>query len=165
MRLVDRFRFCFQALARNRFRSTMLLLSMSIGVASVVILTGLGEGARQFVLGEFSALGKNVLVVLPGRKETTGGLPPVTGSAVREITLADAQALSRLPGVERVAPIVVGTADVSSGALNRESIVVGTTDDYFAIRNLDISAGSGLPDDSSERAAVAVIGRTVVADL
>ena len=143
----------------------MLLLSMSIGVASVVILTGLGEGARQYVLGEFAALGKDVLVVLPGRRETTGGIPPVTGSAVRDLTIADADAIARLPGVRRVAPIVLGTAEVSRGAYSRESIVMGSTDELLAIRRLDIAVGSGLPPSARSRDAIAVIGTTLNREL
>ncbi len=165
MRAADLLHFCFQALWRNRFRSLMLLFSMSIGVGSVVILTGLGEGARQYVLGEFASLGKDVLVVLPGRKETTGGLPPLTGSAARDLTVEDALAIARLPGVARVAPMVVGTAEVAAGAYSRESVVVGTTNEFFDIRRVAIGAGRALPPGATDRAAVAIVGRNAVEDL
>ena len=89
MRPADLLRFTLLALRRQRFRSLMQLLSVAIGVASVVVLVALGEGARRYVLGEFSFIGKDTVVMFPGRKSTTGGMPPVTGVAARDITLAD----------------------------------------------------------------------------
>ena len=91
MRWRDRLLFSLRALSRQRFRTFMQLIAMSIGVFSVVLLTGLGEGGRQFVMAEFSVLGKDILLVLPGRKDTSGGMPPLTGGT-RNMTLQDAQA-------------------------------------------------------------------------
>ena len=76
MRAADGLGLMLGALRGHRSRSLMLLLAMAIGVVAVNLLTGLAEGARQFVIGEFSLLGRNPLIVLPGRKETSGGIPP-----------------------------------------------------------------------------------------
>ena len=127
MRSTDLLRFDFQVLSRHRFRTVMMLIAMSIGVAAVNVLTGLGEGAKSFVLGEFNMLGKNTLIILPGKKETVGGMPPITGEAPREITLQDAESLLRVPGVVRVAPLIVGIAQVSYGDRNRDVMIAGTT--------------------------------------
>ena len=70
MRLADLFHFTVLALRRQRFRSLMLLLAVGLGVSSVVVLTALGEGARLYVLGEFANLGKDTVIMFPGRKET-----------------------------------------------------------------------------------------------
>ena len=156
MKWTDQLRFCLLALWRIRFRTFMLLLSMSIGVASVVILNGLGEGARQFVLGEFAALGKDVLVLLPGRKETTGGLPPITGGSTRDVTLEDSDAIARLTSVTKLAPVVIGSVSASYDGARRETIVVGTSTDYFPLRSLEVSRGSVLPENQSS--GVVVIG-------
>ena len=78
-----------------RARTLLTLLAMGIGVASVVMLTALGEGARRFVTGEFQSLGTNLLIVLPGRSETTGGPPPLLGETPRDLTLDDALAIER----------------------------------------------------------------------
>ena len=81
-----------------RARSLMLVLTMAIGVAAVVALTSLGEGARQFIAGEFQVLGTRMI---PGRTETGGVGPGVlSGETPRDLTLADAQAVQRLAGVE-----------------------------------------------------------------
>ncbi|MGI9288146.1 MAG: ABC transporter permease [Pseudomonadales bacterium] len=167
MRLTDLVRYTFLALRRQRFRSVMLLIAVGLGVSAVIVLTALGEGARGYVLGEFSFLGKDTVVMFPGRKETTGGLPPMTGAAARAITLEEAEVLERtVPGVTSVAPIVIGNAPVSFAARERESIVVGTTAAFFTIRKLEIGQGSTLPNLAlTEGSSVAIIGQKLKTEL
>ena len=110
MRLVDLMRYTLLALRRQRFRSVMLLISVGLGVGAVIVLTALGEGARRYVLGEFAFLGTDTVIMFPGRKETTGGMPPVTGSSARAITLEEVEVLGRtVPGVSSLAPMVIGS--------------------------------------------------------
>lgn len=162
MRPTDLLRFDFQVLNRHRFRTLMMLIAMSIGVAAVNVLTGLGQGAKSFVLGEFSTLGKDVLIMLPGKKETTGGMPPITGESPRDITLQDAEALQRVPGVKEVAPLVIGTAEVAFGGRTREVMIAGTTAAFLPIQHLQIRQGHGLPVMPPSMATpVAVVGSKV----
>jgi putative ABC transport system permease protein len=156
-----------ESLARARLRSLMMLIAMSIGVASVVVLTSLGEGARRYVTGEFQALGTHLLIVLPGRSETTGMQPGLfSGETPRDLSLADAQALLRLPDVQRIAPLVVGSAPVAAGELSREVPVVGTNADFMPIRNLRMAQGEFLPKGELDRdMAVCVIGSKVRREL
>lgn len=94
MRFGDLLHLATESLVRARLRSVMMLIAMSIGVAAVVVLTSLGEGARRYVTGEFQALGTDLVIVLPGRSETTGVQPGLfAGETPRDLTLADAQAL------------------------------------------------------------------------
>jgi putative ABC transport system permease protein len=167
MRLVDLLRYTLLALRRQRFRSLMLLLAVGLGVTAVIVLTALGEGARGYVLGEFAFLGKDTIVIFPGRKETTGGMPPITGSAARAITLDEVEVLGRtVPGVTSLAPIVLGNGPVSYQSRERESIVLGTTAAFFAIRQLTVSQGSTLPDLAlNEGKPVAVIGQKLKTEL
>lgn len=76
MRAPDLLSFTLLVLRRQRFRSLMLLLSVSIGVAAVLLLVALGEGARGYVMREFEFIGKDIVVMFPGRKSTTGGCRP-----------------------------------------------------------------------------------------
>ncbi len=99
IRLQDHLTFTLRSLTRTRFRTTMQLVAMAIGVLAVVLLTGIGEGGRRFVMAEFASLGNDVLVMLPGRKETTCGLQPLTCEGTRDITLEYAQSLIRISGV------------------------------------------------------------------
>ncbi len=167
MRLIDLVRYTFLALRRQRFRSVMLLIAVGLGVGAVVVLTALGEGARGYVMGEFAFLGKDTIVMFPGRKETTGGMPPFTGTAARAITLEEVEVLQRtVPGVTSLAPIVIGNGPVSYGSRERESIVVGTTAAFFAIRQLEVGQGSTLPNLAlSEGKQVAVIGHKLKTEL
>ena len=167
MRFFDLLRYTLLALRRQRFRSVMLLLAVGLGVTAVVVLTAVGEGARGYVLGEFAFLGKDTIVIFPGRKETTGGMPPITGTAARAITLDEVEVLGRtVPGITSLAPIVLGNGPVSYQSRERESIVLGTTAAFFAIRQLTVSQGSTLPDIAlSEGKPVAVIGQKLKKEL
>jgi len=159
MRPTDLLRFAARSLAGARTRTLLMLLAMSIGVASVVVLTALGEGARRYVVDEFAALGTHLLIMLPGRSETTGGAPPLFGETPRDLTLGDAQALLRERSILRVAPLTIGNAPVSHGNRAREVTVVGATHDFFPIRHLEIGSGSPLPLMDPERSAnIAVLG-------
>lgn len=141
MRIVGQWRYAGRALHGLRLRTALILLAMAIGVAAVIVLTALGEGARRYVVDQFASLGSNLLIVLPGRAETRGGLPPLLGETPRPLTLDDGLALARAPGVRRVAPLSVGGAEISFGARSRESTVIGTTDDYARLRRLRMAQG------------------------
>jgi putative ABC transport system permease protein len=166
MRAADLLRFAGRSLTGARTRTLLMLLAMSIGVASVVALTALGEGARRYVVDEFSALGTHLLIMLPGRSETTGGPPPLLGETPRDLTLQDALALLRARSVERVAPLTLGSAPVSFASREREVTVLGSTVDLFPIRHLSVGAGRPLPDVDPERAVnVAVLGAGLTREL
>ena len=92
MSSADILRFAAGALLRHRLRSLLSLTGVTIGVAAVVVLTALGEGALRYVTGQFESIGSNLLIVIPGKVETTGGLPGI-GGAPNDLTLADARAL------------------------------------------------------------------------
>ncbi|RMG44615.1 MAG: ABC transporter permease [Acidobacteria bacterium] len=166
MTAADLARFTLGSLGGARLRSGLTLLAMAIGVASVVVLTGLGEAARRYVTGQFAALGTHLLIVLPGRSETTGGPPPILGEVPRDLTIDDALALLRSRAVRRVAPIAVGAAPVSHGPYEREVTIIGSTADFAPIRRLRMASGRFLPPRDPHRpSAVAVIGGTVRREL
>ncbi len=165
MILRDLIRLSADSIRRARLRSAMLLLAMGIGVASVVVLTAIGEGARSYVTNEFRSLGSHLLIVLPGRTETSGvSLGNVGGETSRDLTLADAQALLRIPDIRRVAPLIVGSAPASAGGLEREVPVLGANGELLVVRNWQMARGQFLPVDDLDR-AVAVIGGNVEREL
>lgn len=141
----DHLRFAFTALRGARLRSGLMLLAMAIGVAAVVVLSALGEGARRYVVGEFSSLGTHLLIVLPGRNETTGGAPPLTSETPRDLTLDDAESLLRSSHVRLVAPLNVGSAAVSWQGREREAVVMGTTHGMYEVRHFAMAQGRFLP--------------------
>jgi putative ABC transport system permease protein len=136
---------------------------MAIGVGSVVILTALGEGARRYVMGEFSSLGTNLVIVFPGRSETSGIDPSaMMGETTRDLTLDDARALLRSAKVRRIAPLNVGQAEAGWGGKSREVVVIGANHDLLGIRHWEMAQGSFLPSMDLDRAAsVIVIGKKI----
>ncbi|MBK6322261.1 MAG: ABC transporter permease [Burkholderiales bacterium] len=163
MRNTDLIRFARDAATGNPLRAGLLVLAMSIGVASVVILTALGDGARRYIMNEFSSLGSNLVIVLPGRSQT-GGFSP--GNAItnttRDLTIDDAQALERASAVARVAPLAVGTSEISAEGKLREVLVAGTTSQYVELRKMAMAQGRFLaPGDWRRGNSEAVIGAKV----
>ena len=167
MRFGDLLHLASESLVRARLRSIMMLVAMAIGVAAVVVLTSLGEGARRYVTGEFQALGTELLIVLPGRSETTGMQPGMfAGETPRDLTLDDARSLLRIPGVARIAPLVIGSVPVSARELTREVPVIGSNSDFLEVRNLSMAQGSFLPPGELDRdMAVCVLGSKVRSEL
>lgn len=143
-----------------------MLLAMAIGVGSVVVLSTLGEGAKSYVLDQFSSLGSNLIIVLPGRSETVGGPPPLLGVTPRDLTLEDAMALQRSANIRYVAPVVFGAAPVSRRGLEREVPILGTSNHMFQIRKLTMTHGQFLPEGDITRAtSVCVLGYTLKKEL
>ena len=163
MRTVDCNRIALGAILRYPLRTAMMLLATSIGVGSVLILTSMGETAREYITGEFQSLGTRLLIVFPGKTETSGNMPgALSGSVERDLTLDDARELYRSPHVEILAPIVVGSMPVSHGGLERDTTVLGATHDFLEIRNWKMGLGEFLPDVDFDRTPpVCVIGRKI----
>jgi putative ABC transport system permease protein len=166
VKLDDLVAFTGRSLQGFRFRTLLLLLAMSIGVASVILLTSLGEASRRYILNEFTELGTHLLVVLPGRSETTGKAPPAIGTTPRDLTLADAVALYRSPAVRHVAPLLLGRAPAYHGGREREIDVLGSTRELAFVRQLQVIQGEFIPPgDPTRGTAVCVLGQGVKNEL
>jgi putative ABC transport system permease protein len=164
MRWSDLFRFAAGGLRGHRLRTSLSVLGVAIGVGSVILLTSLGEGARLYVTGEFASLGSNLLIFVPGKTETRG-LAPLISTAPHDLTLADAAALvERIPQIQRVAPVVLGSARITAGELQRPVTVVGTTREMLEIRHLKMASGRFLPREQPD-APVCVIGARIQREL
>lgn len=167
MRAPDLIRFARDAATGNPLRTSLLMLAMAIGVAAVVVLTAIGDGARRYVVNEFSALGTNLVIVLPGRSQT-GGFNPANAitSTPRDLTIDDAQSLLRAGAVRRAAPLIIGTSEISFGGKLREVMVAGTTAQYLEVRTLKLAQGRFLTDGDWRRGpAEAVIGAKIRDDV
>lgn len=158
MRGGDLIGFATGAVRAHRQRSLLTVLGIAVGIATVVLLTALGEGVRQFVLGEFTQFGTNLLGVFPGKTSTFGGSPG-TISTTRPLSLADAYAIERLPLVEGVVPMIQGNANVETGERSRRTIVFGVSGQVPRVWRSDVAFGRFLPDTSLDEArSFAVLG-------
>ena len=167
MRAIDVINYTWNALTRHRWRTILMLIAMTIGVASILVLTALGEGARRYVINEFATLGTNLIIVLPGKSETKGNNPSIfIGETPRDLTNDDAHSLLRISGVKRIAPIVVGSATVSWQGVERESPILGSTHALMDVRHWKLASGRFLPVADYNRAlSVCVIGSTIKKEL
>lgn len=166
MILRDVFRFSLTALLGHPVRTGLCLIGVSIGVAAVVVLTALGEGARRYVIQEFSAIGSNLVGIIPGKTETTGAMPGF-GGVPNDLTLADKEAIRReLPTLQLVVPISMGAETVRMGERRRQVAVIGTTSDFLEARKLSIRLGEFLPPgDAAQGASIVVLGQRVATEL
>jgi putative ABC transport system permease protein len=168
MRPVDVTLLSLQALRRYPLRTAMLLVAIAIGVAAVVALTAVGEGARRYVTGQFQSLGTHLLIVLPGKAETSGsgiqGL--LIGETARELTLEDTIALTRSSRITQVTPLVIGAGTVSWRARERDITIMGTSEPMAAIQHWAMESGRFLPPGDLDVASpVCVLGYTVAKEL
>jgi putative ABC transport system permease protein len=166
MTAVDILVFAGRALSGHRLRTGLSLLGVAVGVTSVVLLTSLGEGARLYVVGEFAALGSNLLIVTPGKIETSGLAPPV-GSAPHDLTLDDVTAIERrVPRIRHVAPMVIGSVTARAGDLTRDVVVAGVTPEWKSVRRLNVGIGQFLPPgEAGADASVCVVGAAIQREL
>ncbi|MEJ2473693.1 MAG: ABC transporter permease [Desulfobacterales bacterium] len=166
MKTFDVLQFSFRAAVGYPARTLLTLLAMAIGVGAVILLTALGEGARLYVTREFTSLGTHLLIVIPGRSETTGGPPPLLGETPRDLTLEDALMLKRSSAIRRVAPVAIGSAPVAWQQREREATIMGSTAEMFDIRQLSMAQGRFLPAGNPSRgSAVCVLGYKIKREL
>ena len=144
-----------------------MLLAMSIGVAAVVVLTAIGNGARHYVVDQFSSLGTNLVIVVPGRAETAGGAAStLVGETPRDLTLDDARSLLRGDALRRMAPFNLGEIAVSYRGRERQAPLLGSTAALLPIHHLEMARGSFLPEEDMEIARpVCVLGATISREL
>ncbi|MHB8759339.1 MAG: ABC transporter permease [Thiobacillus sp.] len=146
-----------RAIRRNLMRSFLTVLGIVIGVAAVVIMVTLGNGATRSVSDQISSMGSNLLMVRPGQRYGPGA------EAAPNFKLADAEAIrSQISAAVAVAPVVSLSVTAVYQVRNWSTVVTGSNNDYFAAGNWEIAAGRSF-NDAEERAgkAVCVIGESV----
>ena len=156
MALSELIAFAVGALRGHRLRTVLSVAGVAVGIAAVIALTALGEGARRYVVQEFSSLGSNLLIVLPGKVETTGMMP--FGGTVHDLTIDDYRAVvTRIPEVLRAAPLATGEETLRFGGKARSVPVIGTTEELIEVRRLRIGAGQFLPPGDPDRGGAEIV--------
>jgi putative ABC transport system permease protein len=164
MKATELVRLALSRLGSSRLRTALTMLGVIIGVASVVSLVAVGQGATSGITKQLEGLGTNLLTVNPGAA-TTGFTRGAAGSA-NTLTVADAQALGALAGVAAVEPEISTSQLVVAGTQNTTTTIMGTTGGYTQVRNFSVWQGStlnGVAVDADLR--VAVLGATTADDL
>ena len=153
------------ALRVNKMRSVLTMLGIIIGVAAVIAMVAVGSGATASIQEQIASIGSNVIIVLSG-SITTSGIRLGTGNA-QTLTEDDAKAMAReCDAVAFAAPASRGGAQVVYGSNNWGTQILGTTPDYFPIRDVQVDHGQPFTNSDVDSAAkVALVGRTVADNL
>jgi putative ABC transport system permease protein len=154
-----------RALARNKMRSFLTTLGIIIGVAAVIAMVAIGEGAKAQVEQQFAAMGSNLLIIMSGTT-TTGGAHGGFGSQPT-LTWDDLKAIqSQASAVRYAAPQLRSNAQMITEEQNWTTSITGTTPDFFEIRNWPIGEGSLFTSSDLEGGTkVVLLGQTVVEKL
>ncbi len=157
MLIRDSLQLALRAITGQRLRSFLTLLGIAVGIASVILLTSIGEGIHRYVLGEFTQFGTNVIGVHPGKTKTGGGAMVGFPSSARPLTLEDAAALAKLPHVVAVTPSLFGNAEVNANGRSRRTSVYGVGPDMPLVFKGKVKLGQFLPVENAGSARALVV--------
>ena len=167
MTIKDTLEETYTALSANKTRSGLTVLGIVIGIASVIALVSIGQGATSSIQSSIQSLGSNLLVITPGAQRTPGGFGVSGGrGGAKTLTPDDAAAITSVTNVKEVASEVSGRYQVTAAGTNTNTSVDGVSASYADIRNVQIGEGSFITDEqSTSLAKVAVLGPTARDDL
>lgn len=156
----------YAALSANKVRSGLTVLGIVIGIASVIALTAIGQGAQSSIQSSIASIGSNLIEVLPGAARQIGfGASGGRGTA-RSLTTADENAIATVANVAAISGEYSGRYQVAAAGANTNTTATGVDAAYATIRNLVMDQGSFITDSQSATLAkVAVVGPTVVTDI
>jgi putative ABC transport system permease protein len=150
-----------RALRQNRLRTGLTMLGMIIGVAAVVLMLSIGQGARTKINETIAAMGSNLLLVVPGAM-SSGGFSFGSGS-VRTLTINDAHAIAELTSIRATAPVTSGTVQLNYAAKNWSTLITGTTPEYFEVGNWTMESGTAFTEAEVRSAARVVVLGSITA--
>jgi macrolide transport system ATP-binding/permease protein len=153
------------SIARSKLRSALTMLGIFIGVAALIAMVAIGQGANSAVMKQIESLGSNLVVVMPGANNT-GGVRGGFGSA-STLRVSDAEAIrAEAPSVAQVSYVTRGAAQAQYGSKNWNTTVTGMSANQLQIQNWPLAAGRGISTEEVQTGArVALLGQTVVANL
>ncbi len=166
MRIIDLCEEIYLGVSANKVRSGLTMLGIIIGIASVIAMLAIGQGAKAQIQANIQSIGSNLLLVMPGAQRGAGVAVSAGRGSAQTLTLQDADALKNLDGVAAVAAESSRRYQVTVAGKNTNTQIVGTTPAYLAVRNVSLGSGSFLTDAHVvSRTKVSVIGPTTRDDL
>ena len=167
MKIIDIVEETSSALLANRVRSGLTILGIVIGIASVISMLSIGQGAQGTIQSSIQSIGSNLIVVSPGAQRGPGVTVSAGRGSAKSLTLEDSQAIATgVASVKAVSPEVSSRQQVTAKGQNTNTQVDGVEPSYPEVRNMQIDTGTFITDQNvSNTAKVAVIGPNVVTDL
>jgi putative ABC transport system permease protein len=166
MRIGDQTEEMFLSISSNKVRSGLTMLGIVIGIASVIAMLSIGQGAKAQIESSIESIGSNLLMIQPGAQRGAGSFVSSGRGSATTLTLEDAEALSDAEYVGAVAPEASRRYQVTASGNNTNTQVMGTTPSYLAVRNVSVELGTFFTDaQTRSRAKVAVLGPTTRDDL
>lgn len=161
----DLVRLSLSSLFDQRLRSFLTILGIAVGIASVVLLTSIGEGIEKFAIAEFTQFGTNLIGINPGRSTTLGTSGAIINN-VRPLSIADEQALRRIPGIISTVPVIQGNGPVEYAKRSRRTTILGVGPAASSAWQIKVGSGRFLPaDDSNAARSFVVLGSKVKKEL
>ena len=159
MQLIETVRMATATLTANKLRSSLTMLGIIIGNASVIAMVGIGQGAQELAKNEFQSLGPNTLFITPGSREerqTTFDVP-------KTLVYEDAKAIEeQVPSIQGVAPQITSNQVISYQGKNSNDSVFGVTPEFLSVRSFEIAEGRFIRDiDLRKNSRVAVLGSEI----
>jgi putative ABC transport system permease protein len=167
MNFLMTFRVAFRALARNKMRSCLTMLGIIIGVAAVIAMVSVGQGAQASIQEQISSMGTNMLTVFSSSMNFGGVRSGASATSVNTLTAEDIEAIkNEIPTVAMVSPSVSASAQLVFGNQNWNARVQGVGEDYTKIRKWQIQSGEFISEaDVRNATRVVVLGQTIVDNL
>ncbi|WP_088891337.1 ABC transporter permease [Leptolyngbya ohadii] len=156
MNFLESVNMAVKTLTANKLRSTLTMLGIIIGNASVIAMVGVGQGAQRYASEQFESLGPNVLFIIPGSE----GANRSTIDVPRALTLEDAEAIqTQVPTITAVAPQLQSQQPVTAGSRRSNILILGTTPDFIEVRDFEVDRGRFFTEQDVERSnRVATLG-------
>ncbi len=167
MKIIDVLEETYSALTANKVRTGLTMLGIIIGIASVIAMISIGQGAQSSITSSIQSIGSNLIMVTPGAQRTPGVQVSTGRGATKTLTNDDATAIKeKITGVSLVAPELSSRYQVVAKGTNTNTSIDGVTASYPTVKNIEIDLGTFITDQNSKNLSkVAVLGPTVRDDL
>lgn len=167
MLISDLFQESFLALSGNKARSSLTVLGIVIGIASVIAMISIGQGAQGTIEANIQSIGSNLLLVMPGAQKSVGGSASAGRGSAQSLTAEDSDAIKKeISSVKAVAPESSKRYQITAKGRNTNTQVIGTIASYAEVRNVKIDFGNFITDQNNASASkVAVLGPSARDDL
>jgi putative ABC transport system permease protein len=167
MKIKDILEETYSALFSNKIRTGLTMLGIVIGIASVIAMTAIGQGAKNSISSSIESIGANLVMVMPGAARSFGGGPNAARGGAKTLTIEDANAIqSQISNIAGIAREVSSRKQVTGTGTNTNTSIIGTEPSYTTVRNISIDKGTFISDQNViDGSKVAVLGPTTRDDL